>query len=69
MIDPSPAIARQVQRLLEENGLRSPSQDQGQVEYFTTGDPGQMQDLLPRLNADAGCVQSLVWDRDRLGKL
>lgn len=69
VIDPSPAIARQVQRLLEENGLRSPSLDQGQVEYFTTGDPGQMQDLLPRLNADAGCVQSLVWDRDRLGKL
>jgi glutamate racemase len=67
VIDPSPAIARQVQRLLEENGLLSPSPDKGQVEYFTTGDPNQMQVLLLRLVGDAGGVQTLVWDQDRLG--
>jgi hypothetical protein len=37
------------------------------VEYFTTGDPNQMQVLLLRLVGDAGGVQTLVWDQDRLG--
>ena len=66
VIDPSPAIARQVERLLEENSLLSQSPEKGQVEYYSTGDPGQMQVLLPRLAGDAGGVQTLVWDQDRL---
>jgi glutamate racemase len=66
VIDPSPAIARQVERLLEENNLLSQSLEKGQVEYYSTGDPGQMQVLLPRLAGDAGGVQTLVWDQDQL---
>ncbi len=66
VIDPSPAIARQVERLLEENNLLSQSPEKGQVEYYSTGDPGQMQVLLPRLAGDAGGVQTLVWDQDQL---
>jgi glutamate racemase len=67
VIDPSPAIARQVQRLLEENGLLSRSQDQGQAEYFTTGDPASMAALLPRLIGEDGGVEALVWDQGRFG--
>lgn len=66
VIDPSPAIARQVERLLEENNLLSQSLEKGQVEYYSTGDPDQMQVLLPRLAGDVGGVQTLVWDQDRL---
>ena len=66
VIDPSPAIARQVQRLLEAKGLLNKSLDQGRVEYCTTGDPVQLDGLLPRLSNSSGDVKTLVWDQGDL---
>jgi glutamate racemase len=63
VIDPSPAIARQVQRLLEEKGLLNKTTSQSKVQYFTTGNPDQLQDLLPRLIKDSGEVNLLAWDQ------
>ena len=67
VIDPSPAIARQVQRLLETNDLLSAAQDQGQVQYFTTGVPVQLKGLLPQLTSTPGEVKPLAWDQGELG--
>ena len=68
VIDPSPAIARQVQRLLEAKGLLNKSLDQGRIEYFTTGDKDQLGDLLPCLMGSPGDVKALSWNQERLGK-
>lgn len=62
VIDPAPAIARQVERLLETNGLRSPDENSNMVHYLTTGDPEQMAGLLHRMIGDTAEVQKLVWD-------
>jgi glutamate racemase len=67
VIDPSPAIACQVQRLLETNDLLSAAPDQGQVQYFTTGVPVQLKGLLPQLTSSPGEVKTLAWDQGELG--
>jgi glutamate racemase len=61
VIDPSPAIARQVERLLEANGLQGAEASAAQRQYLTTGDPERMRRLLPRLVGDAAEVGKLVW--------
>ncbi len=62
VIDPSPAIARQVERLLEANKLRGANKSSGQRRYLTTGDPEKMAKLFPRLTGDSAEVGQLVWD-------
>lgn len=49
VIDPAPAVARQVRRLLDERGLRNIKGKPGMVRFLTTGDPGQLEALLLRL--------------------
>jgi glutamate racemase len=66
VIDPSPAIARQVERLLEENGLRDDKTNAGQRRYLTTGDPQKMAILLPRLIGDSAEVGKLAWEGEVL---
>jgi glutamate racemase len=66
VIDPSPAIARQVDRLLEENGLRDDKTNAGQRRYLTTGDPQKMAILLPRLIGDSAEVGKLAWEGEVL---
>lgn len=63
VIDPSPAIARQVERLLVANNLRSDDPNPGQVRYLTTGDPAQLAGLLPRLIGSPAEVNNLDWDQ------
>jgi hypothetical protein len=75
VIDPAPAVARQVGRLLEARGLHDldthwkrdllgarPSQ-----RFLTTGDPQRLAEMLPQLlGEDAPEVQALHWDGDQL---
>lgn len=63
VIDPSPAIARQVERLLVANNLRSDDPNPGQVRNLTTGDPAQLAGLLPRLIGSPAVVSKLNWDQ------
>jgi glutamate racemase len=67
VIDPSPAIARQVERLLDTHSLRSNNLDPYQVLYLTTGDPAILEGLLPRLSVRAGSVGKLDWVDTGLG--
>ncbi len=51
MIDPAPAVARQVVRVLDEGDLRAPPGDGGVV-YLTSGDPIRLADQVERLLDD-----------------
>jgi glutamate racemase len=67
VIDPSPAIARQVERLLVANELRKDDQASGTVSFLTTGDPARLEGLLPKLTGSSGEVNKVDWDQLRLG--
>jgi glutamate racemase len=61
VIDPAPAVARQVRRLLERSGDCYDGTIAGQVRYFTTGDPQPLRYLLPVLSDQAGTVEKAIW--------
>lgn len=64
VIDPAPAVARQVGRLLGNRGLEHPAGGRGQMRFFTSGETGAMRGLLPRLLGEDGPVSRLVWEDD-----
>jgi glutamate racemase len=69
VIDPAPAIARQVRRLLEQNNLQYQIDEKlinkeilkTQVTLYTTGDPDRFQELLPRLIDESWPVGLVHW--------
>ncbi len=62
VIDPAPAVARQVERLLEAQGLRNPASERGRVRFFTSREPAALERLLPRLLGESGPVERLIWE-------
>jgi len=62
VIDPSPAIARQAARLLDERGLRSNETGRGEVAYLTSGDPVRLGEMAMRLIGEAGTARGANWD-------
>jgi glutamate racemase len=66
VVDPSPAIARQVARLLAERDLASASATPADARLYTSGDPRRLEEMLPRLLGQAGGVLPAVWQGDRL---
>jgi glutamate racemase len=65
IVDPSPAIARQTGRMLDERGLRRPADDLAPVIYYTTGDPARFRltqrALLGAEIADTADVRAARW--------
>jgi glutamate racemase len=61
VIDPAPAVARQVERLLQANQLSAPLSQTGQVSFSTTGDPYAFEHLLPVFLGRPGVVHALTW--------
>jgi glutamate racemase len=64
VIDPAPAVAKQVGRLLEAGGLKRPAGGVGSTSFFTSGDAKVVQALLPILLGEAGEVQTVGWKND-----
>ena len=64
VIDPAPAVARQVRRLLEAGGMRSESKSNGKVKFYTSGDPEVLKSMLPILLGESGEVQFVRWLND-----
>ncbi len=60
VIDPAPAIARQVGRLLDQHQLRNPQKSPGISHYLTTGSQRAFKIFLDRLEF-AGKVAKLKW--------
>lgn len=65
VIDPSPAIARQVARCLEETA--APAGDrQGEVVLYTSGDPAGLADACRRLTGVSGAASRAEWSGRKL---
>jgi len=64
VIDPAPAVARQVKRLLEAGGKESQSLRCGEIHFYTSGDPAALKPLLPLLLGEDSEVESVEWPND-----
>lgn len=64
VIDPAPAVARQVKRLLEAGGMKSRNSGRGDVRFLTSGDPELLKSLLPVLLEESGEVERVEWVDD-----
>lgn len=67
VIDPAPAVARQVERLLNERNLVSLQQGCSELRVFTTGEPGALAGMLPALLGEGSPVEQARWVGKRLG--
>ncbi len=66
VIDPSPAIARQTRRVLEQNGWLLPGKIPAQVSVYTSGSVQKLQKLLPDLLGESYPVQAIRWKENIL---
>jgi glutamate racemase len=62
VIDPAPAIARHLQRVLREHGLEAPAGESGRHRFYTSGDADACRTALTRLLQFEGEVQTVGWD-------
>ena len=68
VIDPSPAVARQVDRILNEIAPGAGGEcPPGDTQLCTTGDPAKLDELSIALLGKLYPVHSLKWDFDKLG--
>lgn len=61
VIDPAPAVARQVGRVLKDRGLLNTADTQGRGRYLTSGDPEKLSELLRTLIGEQSPVDLVIW--------
>lgn len=78
VIDPAPAVARQVKRLLEAGGMKSDASARGDVKFYTSGESQAFKSLLPVLLGEKGGgltaregvskweVETVIWINDSM---
>jgi glutamate racemase len=66
VIDPAPAVAKQVRRVLEARGMRNESKMRGDVKFQTSGDPDALEIMLPVLWGESGNVERVEWLGDHV---
>jgi glutamate racemase len=64
VINPAPAVAKQVRRVLEGQEMRKRSNEPGELRFYTSGDPDEFRSLLPVLLEEEGRVQKVKWMGD-----
>jgi len=64
VIDPAPAVARQIERLLQAQGIRNIAATIGEIKFYTSGDPNAFRSLLPKLLGELGKIQKVEWLED-----
>jgi glutamate racemase len=62
VIDPAPAVAKQVKRVLEARGIGSGTQEKAGVLYYTSGAVESFDSLLFNLLGEKAHAQALCWD-------
>lgn len=62
VIDPAPAIARQARRLLEGSLLINAGEEPGDLQFYTSGDPGEFSDRLATLLGERGPIRQVYWE-------
>jgi len=61
VIDPAPAVVRQIGRLMDTSGLRNISSGFGTLSFFTSGEARRFESQLPVLFGETGQVQQIAW--------
>lgn len=69
VIDPAPAVARQVQRVLGQQNLLKPAMQPGTARFFTSGDPQRFSGLIRHLIGMEAEAQALRWEGTTLSVL
>jgi glutamate racemase len=64
-IDPAPAVAKQVRRLLSLEVLLNLSSEGGKIKFYTSGDLAQFKKMLPRLLGETGPISRVGWIDDQ----
>ncbi|MGE5072068.1 MAG: glutamate racemase [Anaerolineae bacterium] len=64
VIDPAPAVARQILRMLERKGIQRTEGARGTVRFFTSGTSVDLRGLLPRLLGEEGPITEVDWEGD-----
>lgn len=65
VIDPAPAVAKQVKRLLEAGGMLNQNGDEGTVRFITSGEADSVKRLLSTLLGIRSKVEAVMWRDDR----
>lgn len=68
VIDPAPAVARQVARLLGSSGKLQVNSGSGRLNFYTSGTTDRFQELLKKLLDVTGVIQKVTWDKSILVK-
>ena len=69
VIDPAPAVARQVARLLDEGGLRrAAGRRPPTLRFVTTGASAALAEALPHLLGERAAVEGVCWEGNGLGE-
>ena len=69
VIDPAPAVARQVDNVLKATSLRNNGGEFFSLKFLTTGDSVEFSKNLPGLLQETGKVYELVWGKKGLKKV
>ena len=64
VIDPAPAVAKQVKRLLEAGGMKSQESGRGRIQFYTSRNPDELKSLLPKLLGEGGELKKVEWTED-----
>jgi len=66
VIDPAPAVAKQVRRVFEARGMRNGSGLRGDLKFYTSGNPDDLKSMLSVLLEGSGKVERVEWLDDTL---
>lgn len=64
IINPAPAVARQVRHLLAQDALLNPGEQAGKTRFYTSGNPAILESLLVQLLGESTHVAGVVWQED-----
>ncbi|MCC6540677.1 MAG: glutamate racemase [Flavobacteriales bacterium] len=62
VIDPTPAIARQLDRILQRDGIGRDPSASGDLICYTSGDPVEFHRMMERLGLEGAPVYQATWD-------
>ncbi len=65
VIDPAPAVAKQVKRLLEAGGMLNQNQGEGNLRFVTSGEPDSVKRVLSTLLGIDSTVEAVAWKNER----
>jgi len=66
VIDPAPAVARQVSRLLDSSGKRATGSRFKTMRFFTSGEATRFEVLLSRLIGETGETREVFWEESEI---